>query len=94
MEGNKDTVKEVLKILGSEWAFHMGDWYGDRGSSTMPDMEEVDVLPFKFVGKRPISMKEMQVLVQTLNDLPVNGTVDVYKHMYFGKCITVSMNKK
>jgi len=49
---NKELIKLVEKIVKPQFTFHMDDFYGDRGGIPYPDIEDLDILHFKYDGRR------------------------------------------
>lgn len=87
---NQKKITEILKITGSSWNFYILDFYGDKGATSLPNIEELDKLCFKFVGKKLLTKSEEKRLIYEINELDI-GKAEIWKTTYFGKYIVVSV---
>lgn len=97
-KSNKEIIVLVEKIVKPQFTFHMDDFYGDRGGIPYPDIEDLDILHFKFDGRRyrHSSKQEIEELVIKIkNELGINDalSVEIVKYEYFGLFIKIVLPK-
>jgi hypothetical protein len=76
-KSNKEIIEHVEKIMGPIWNFNLDEIYGDFGSCRYPDIEELDMLYFKFKSdgrKYKVPLKqEKEKLIIKINELEFNN---------------------
>lgn len=99
-KSNKEIIELVSKIVEPKFTFHMDDFYGDRGGIPYPDIEELEVLHFKFDGCRySLSKQEKEeIIIKIKNELGINSVesiviVEFVKYQYFGLFIKIVLPK-
>jgi hypothetical protein len=95
---NKEIIQEISKIVEPYVKFNMDDIYGDRGGIPYPQIEELDILHFKFDGKnhRVIPSKNfLKELVNKINGLNISqiSKVEIVKYNYMGLFIVIQLDK-
>lgn len=50
VKSNQEIIDEVSKIVEPYMKFNMDDIYGDRGGIPYPQIEELDLLHFRYDG--------------------------------------------
>jgi hypothetical protein len=55
VKSNQQIIGEISATVEPHMKFNMDDFYGDRGGIPYPEIESLDLLHFKYVGKTIIS---------------------------------------
>ena len=99
-KSNKEIIELVSKIVEPKFTFHMDDFYGDRGGIPYPDIEELDVLHFKFDGRRErrfsLSKQEKEeLIIKIKNELGINclWSVEIITYPNIGLFIKIVLPK-
>lgn len=97
-KSNKEIIELVSKIVEPKFTFHMDDFYSDRGGIPYPNIEDLDMLHFKFDGRRypHLSKQEKEELVIKIkNKLGTNTveSIEIVKYHYFGLFIKIVLPK-
>lgn len=95
-KSNKKIIELVEKIVNPQFTFHMDDFYGDRGGIPYPDIEDLDILHFKYDGRRypHLSKQEKEELVIKIkNELNSVESIEIIKYQYFGLFIKIVLPK-
>lgn len=90
---NKEIIDEISKIVEPCMKFNMDDIYGDRGGIPYPQIEELDILHFKYNDKNNIISKQKEnELINKIKELRV-GEVDTCKINGVGKFMVIELDK-
>lgn len=98
IKSNKEIIEQISKIVETQWKFNMDDIYGDRGGIPYPQIEELEILHFKFDGKncRIIPSKNSQKeLVNKIYELNISqiSKVEIVKYDCIGLFILIQLKK-
>ena len=93
---NSEIVELVEQIVSPYFQFNMADFYGDRGSYTYPDVNEISVLFFRKDGGRSgsrvpyISKQHENILIEKIKDLHLEGIeIEIDTVNYYGRYIII-----
>ena len=90
---NKEIIEEISKIVEPYLKFNMDDIYGDRGGIPYPQIEELDILHFKFDGRHNLFSKQKEnELINKIKTLSI-GEIDIYKTGGIGKFMVIFLDK-
>ena len=88
-----EKIQLVEQILHPYFEFNMGDFYGDKGNSTYPKIEEITMLFFKRNSKdmgKYISKDEVQPMLDKIKLLNI-GLIDINRVQSLGYYITIQL---
>lgn len=89
----QEIINQLNSILNPIWIFEMDDIYGDRGGIPYPPIEELDVLYYKFNGKKySITKSEEFETIKKIKELNI-GSVEILNIMAIGKFIFIKLHK-
>jgi sporulation protein YlmC with PRC-barrel domain len=86
---NYEIIQAVEQICSPHFIFNINDFYGDRGSSVLPKIDELKTLFFKLDGhKKVISKNQQQEIVDKIKNLNI-GIVEISTVQAFGRYIVI-----
>jgi hypothetical protein len=89
---NKEIIDKISKIVEPHMKFNMDDIYGDRGGHPYPQIEELDILYFKYNYIKYFSTYKENELIIKIKELEL-GEVDSYKIDGKGKFMVIKLDK-
>ncbi len=85
-------IGEISAIVEPHMKFNMDDIYGDRGGIPYPEIESLDTLHFKYVGRTIICKNKENDLISQVKSLGI-GEVQIHKYGGIGKFMVITLDK-
>jgi hypothetical protein len=92
VKSNKQIIREISTIVEPYMKFNMDDIYGDRGGIPYPEIESLDTLHFKYVGRTIIGKNRENDLISQVKSLGI-GEVQIHKYNGIGKFMVITLDK-
>ena len=92
VKSNKQIIVEISAIVEPHMKFNMDDIYGDRGGIPYPEIESLDLLHFKYDGKKIICKNKENDLISQVKSLGI-GEVQIHKYGGIGKFMVITLDK-
>lgn len=92
IKSNQEIIDEISKIVEPYMKFNLDDIYGDRGGIPYPQIEKLDMLHFKFIGKIIINKNKENEMVQQVKMLDI-GDVEIVQYNFIGKFMVITLDK-
>jgi hypothetical protein len=93
VKSNQQIIREISAIVEPHMKFDIYDVYGVLEGISYPGLESLDLLHFKYVGKKTIISKNKENdLISQVKSLSI-GEVQIHKYDSIGKFMVITLDK-